>query len=149
MFSPAEVTLIPGRAASILSDSLRPSFWERPRRRSPTAGPFKRDFWKIYARGTYQNRPRFAQHQYRAWRGRFEFRLTRGLFDTTKIPDGTYALRVTVEDTGGNHVNHAEPITVCNADPASCTAPPARRILFTGLPRDPRNGGASRHRVVS
>jgi hypothetical protein len=86
--------------------------------------PLNRDFWKIYARGTYQNKPRFGNQQYRTWQGRFEYRLTRGLFDTTQLADGTYALRVTVEDTAGNRVTHSEPITVCNADPASCTEPP-------------------------
>jgi hypothetical protein len=86
--------------------------------------PLNRDFWKIYARGTYQNKPRFGNQQYRTWQGRFEYRLTRGPFDTTQLADGTYALRVTVEDTAGNRVTHSEPITVCNADPASCTEPP-------------------------
>jgi hypothetical protein len=86
--------------------------------------PFNRDFWKVYARGTYQNKPRFGNQQYRDWPGRFEYRLTRGLFDTRKLADGTYTLRVTIDDTGGNRVTHAEPITICNADPTSCTEPP-------------------------
>ena len=147
--SPPQRSVDPGSCGErSYSDSLRPSFWERPRRRSPTAGPFKRDFWKIYARGTYQNRPRFAQHQYRAWRGRFEFRLTRGLFETTKIPDGTYTLRVTVEDTGGNRVNHAEPIRS-----ATPIRPPVRRRRARRTSHGPASGspqrGASRRRVVS
>ena len=86
--------------------------------------PLNREFWKVYARGTYQNKPRFRGQHFRDWRGRFEFRLTRGFFDTRTIADGTYTLRVTVEDTAGNRVTHAEPITVCNADPTSCTEPP-------------------------
>jgi hypothetical protein len=86
--------------------------------------PFNQDFWKVYARGTYQNKPRFGNRQYRDWPGRFEFRLTRGLFDTRKLADGTYTLRVTVEDTAGNRVAHSEAITICNADPTSCTEPP-------------------------
>jgi hypothetical protein len=87
--------------------------------------PFNQDFWKFYARGTYQNKPRFGNQQYRAWPGRFEFRLTRGLFDTRRLDDGTYTLRVMVEDTAGNRVTHSEPVTICNADPASCTEPPS------------------------
>jgi hypothetical protein len=87
--------------------------------------PLPREFWKIYARGTYQNKPRFGNQQYRDWPGRFEFRLTRGLFDTRKLADGTYTLRVTVEDTSGNKTTNAEAITVCNADPTSCTVPPS------------------------
>jgi hypothetical protein len=86
--------------------------------------PFNRYFWDVYARGTYQNKPRFGDKQYRAWPGRFEFRLTRGLFDTRRLTDGTYTLRVTVEDTAGNRATHSEPVTICNADPASCTTPP-------------------------
>jgi hypothetical protein len=31
---------------------------------------------------------------------------------------------VTVEDTAGNRATHSEPVTICNADPASCTTPP-------------------------
>jgi hypothetical protein len=87
--------------------------------------PLRRDFWKTYARGTYQNKPRFANHQLRTWPGRFEFKLTKGLFDTTKLADGTYVLRVTVEDTAGNRVSHAEVISICNLDPISCTALPS------------------------
>lgn len=86
--------------------------------------PLPREFWKIYARGTYQNRPRFGNQQYHDWPGRFEYRLTRGLFDTRKLADGNYTLRVTVEDTAGNRVTHAEAITICNADPSLCTVLP-------------------------
>jgi hypothetical protein len=86
--------------------------------------PLPRFFWSVYARGTYQNKPRFGNQQYHEWRGRFEYRLTPGLFNTRKLADGTYTLRVTVEDTGGNRVSHSEALTVCNADPTSCTTPP-------------------------
>jgi hypothetical protein len=86
--------------------------------------PLNREFWKVYARGTYQNKPRFGNQQFREWQGRFEFRLTPGLFNTRRIPDGTYTLRVTAQDTSGNRISHTEPLTVCNADPASCTTPP-------------------------
>ena len=86
--------------------------------------PLPRQFWKIYARGTYQNKPRFGNQQFREWPGRFEFRLTRGLFDTRKLADGTYTLRVSVQDTAGNRTTSNESITVCNADPASCAQPP-------------------------
>jgi hypothetical protein len=87
--------------------------------------PLPREFWKIYARGTYQNKPHFGNQQFRDWPGRFEFRLTPGLFDTRKLADGTYTLRVSVEDTAGNKTTSNEAITVCNADPTSCAAPPS------------------------
>jgi len=86
--------------------------------------PLPREFWNIYARGTYQNKPRFGNQQYHDWPGHFQFKLTRGLFDTRKLADGTYTLRVTVEDTAGNKTTNAEAITICNADPTSCVVPP-------------------------
>ena len=86
--------------------------------------PLPRYFWQVYARGTYQNKPRFGNHQYREWPGRFEFRLTQKPLNTRKLADGNYTLRVTVEDTAGNETTHSEVITVCNADPTSCTTPP-------------------------
>ena len=65
----------------------------------------------------------FGNQQFRTWPGRFEFKLTRGLFDTRKLADGTYTLRVTVEDTAGNKTTNAEAITMCNADPTSYGRP--------------------------
>src|SRR5829696_6889598 len=86
--------------------------------------PLPREFWNVYARGTYQNKPRFGNQQYRDWPGHFQFKLTRGLFDTRKLADGIYTLRVMVEDTSGNKTTKVEAITICNADPTSCVAPP-------------------------
>jgi hypothetical protein len=78
-------------------------------------------FWRVYARGTYQNKPRFGSQQFRSLPGRFEFKLTQKPLDTRKLPDGAYAVRVVAEDTSGNRIFHTETITVCNADPPSCT----------------------------
>jgi len=78
-------------------------------------------FWRVYARGTYQNKPRFGNQQFRTLPGRFEFRLTQKPLDTRKLPDGAYSVRVVAEDTAGNRAIHTETITVCNADPPSCT----------------------------
>lgn len=86
--------------------------------------PLPRYFWQVYARGTYQNKPRFGNQQYRQWPGRFEYRLTQRPLNTRKLADGNYTLRVTVEDTAGNETTHSEVVTVCNADPTSCTLPP-------------------------
>lgn len=86
--------------------------------------PLNRQFWRVYARGTYQNKPRFAQQQFRTLRGKFTFRLTQTPLDTRRLADGNYLLRVTAEDTAGNRSTRTETITVCNADPASCTTPP-------------------------
>jgi murein DD-endopeptidase MepM/ murein hydrolase activator NlpD len=87
--------------------------------------PLNREFWRVYARGTYQNKPRFASQQFRTLRGKFEFRLTQAPLDTRRLADGNYLLKVTTEDTAGNRSTRTETITVCNADPASCTTPPS------------------------
>lgn len=86
--------------------------------------PLNRDFWRVYARGTYQNKPRFGGQQYRLWPGRYDFRLTPTTLDTRRLADGAYTIKVGAEDASGNRVTHTEAFTVCNADPASCTTPP-------------------------
>jgi len=86
--------------------------------------PSRRDFWRIYARGTYQNKPRFGSQQFRTLRGRYQFRLTPTTLDTRRLADGAYVVRVVAEDTAGNRTVDTQPFTVCNADPASCTSTP-------------------------
>ncbi len=86
--------------------------------------PLPRDFWRVYARGTYQNKPRFGSQQFKALPGRYDFRLTKTPFDTRRLADGPYVIKVTVEDAVGNRTTHGETMVVCNADPVSCTAPP-------------------------
>jgi len=78
-----------------------------------------RDFWRVYARGTYQNKPRFGNVQYMSAPGRYEFVLTPTL-DTRGLPDDVYVLKVKVEDVRGNRGWAAETFAVCNADPGSC-----------------------------
>ena len=85
--------------------------------------PSNRAFWHIYARGTYQNKPRFGAQQFRTWPGRYAFKLTPTALDTRKIPDGAYVARIVAADTAGNRAVHSESFTVCNADPATCTTP--------------------------
>jgi hypothetical protein len=87
--------------------------------------PLNRDFWRVYARGTYQNKPRFGSQQFRALPGQYDFRLTKTPFDTRRLADGAYLIKVTVEDAAGNRATHNETMVVCNADPTSCTTPPA------------------------
>jgi hypothetical protein len=88
--------------------------------------PPNRDFWRVYARGTYQNKPRFATEQFRTLPGRFDFRLTPRTLDTHRLPDGAYTVKVTAGDTAGNRTTHSMTFTVCNSNPASCTTPPYR-----------------------
>lgn len=76
--------------------------------------PQAKDFWRVYARGTFQNSPRFGLHQAKGLEGRFLFFLSHGL-DTRTLPDGDYLLTVTAEDTRGNDGQLSTSITVDNA----------------------------------
>jgi hypothetical protein len=87
--------------------------------------PSNRRFWRVYARGTYQNKPRFGGKQLRALPGRYDFRLTKTPLDTRALADGAYLVKVIAEDTSGNRTVHTETLTICNANPASCTTPPS------------------------
>ncbi len=88
--------------------------------------PFNRDFWSIYARGTYQNKPRFGNKQYVDMPGRYEYRLTRSPLETRRLPDGLYSVHVKAVDIRGNVGSRIQDFTVCNVDPVSCgsTTPP-------------------------
>lgn len=93
-----------------------------------TTLPRSRDFWKIYARGTYQNGPRFGRRQYRM-AGLFMFQLTRQGLDTRTMANGTYKVTVHAFDIKGNEGSLVREFRVSN-DPATATgcrppAPPA------------------------
>ena len=65
--------------------------------------PTEPEFWHIYARGTYQNAPRFGPRQYNLMPGRFLYNLTppTGL-DTRTLPNGVYQISVQAIDIRGN-----------------------------------------------
>lgn len=65
-----------------------------------TTLPSLRKFWSVYARGSYQNAPRFSNQQFHM-PGRFVYNLA-GTFDTRSYPNGTYEARVSVSDMRGN-----------------------------------------------
>jgi hypothetical protein len=65
-----------------------------------TTLPRIRDFWSVYARGSFQNAPSFSARQY-FMAGRFIYSLARGL-DTRSYPNGEYTVTVTVSDMSGN-----------------------------------------------
>src|SRR5439155_14556183 len=64
--------------------------------------PRRESFWRVYARGTYQNRPAIGNRLHREMHGRYLFRLTQKSFDTRQLHDGAYVLRVTAIDARGN-----------------------------------------------
>jgi len=65
-----------------------------------TTLPLVRNFWNVYARGSYQNAPRFSNQQF-FMPGRFLYDLA-GTFDSRSYPNGTYEVRVHVSDMRGN-----------------------------------------------
>jgi hypothetical protein len=82
--------------------------------------PFNRNFWRIYARGTYQNKPRFGNKQYLSTPGRYEYLLTPDGLDEYALPDGVYTLKVKAADTRGNKGWKSLPITVCTSGAEAC-----------------------------
>jgi murein DD-endopeptidase MepM/ murein hydrolase activator NlpD len=65
--------------------------------------PLEPDFWRIYARGTYQNAPRFGPRQYNLMPGRFLYNLTPpGGLDTRTLPNGVYQVSVQATDMRWN-----------------------------------------------
>jgi len=65
-----------------------------------TTLPVVRNFWHVYARGSYQNAPRFSNQQFHM-PGRFIYNLAATL-DTRSYPNGTYEAHVRVRDMRGN-----------------------------------------------
>jgi hypothetical protein len=66
-----------------------------------TTLPLSRNFWNVYARGSYQNAPRFSNRQY-FMPGRFLYSLA-GSVDTRSYPNGLYEISVDVSDMRGNN----------------------------------------------
>ena len=65
-----------------------------------TTLPVGRNFWNVYARGSYQNAPRFSNQQFFI-PGRFLYNLAETM-DTRSYPNGAYEARVQVNDMRGN-----------------------------------------------
>jgi hypothetical protein len=90
-----------------------------------TTLPPPADFWKVYARGTYENAPRFGADQYTSLPGRFLYLLAHG-FDTHKLQNGLYTLTVGAADERGNRGRLAERFWVSNQrrSPTGCPVKP-------------------------
>ena len=63
--------------------------------------PSNGEFWRFYARGTFQNMAVFGKHYSWLQPGCFVFRAA--TLDTRKLPDNVYRLVVTAADVHGNH----------------------------------------------
>ena len=76
--------------------------------------PDQRDFWSVYAAGTYQNYPDFTHHLYWHMPGRYLFNLTPSALNTRKLRNGIYRITVVAADTCGNRSTLTEQIAVDN-----------------------------------
>jgi hypothetical protein len=79
-------------------------------------------FWTTYARGTYQNVPRFSNQQFAAMPGKFLFLLQPAL-DTRVLGNGVFILTVRVSDARGNAAALSQRFSVLNP-PSDCPNPP-------------------------
>lgn len=89
----------------VVTDSVAANFLQ--------ALPLNSDFWSVYARGTYQNMPRFATQYFAGMPGRYLFQLA-PVLDTREIPNGVYDLTVTAVDTRGNAGNLSTRLSILN-----------------------------------
>jgi hypothetical protein len=83
-----------------------------------TTLPLVRNFWNVYARGSYQNAPRFSNQQFQM-PGRFLYSLA-STFDTRSYPNGTYEVRVQVSDMRGNWSEGVQQFRIENHPGADC-----------------------------
>jgi hypothetical protein len=88
-----------------------------------TTLPSARDFWNVYARGTFQNAPRFSNRQF-FMRGRFLYNLAR-YFDTRAYANGLYELTVRASDMRGNESEALQRFTIVNRPGTETGCPPA------------------------
>jgi hypothetical protein len=84
-----------------------------------TTLPANGGFSDVYAKGTYQNAPRFGLLQYNSMPGRFLFLLSRS-YDTTTLANGVYIITVLVGDGHGHKDVATERISVLNARGGDC-----------------------------
>jgi hypothetical protein len=76
--------------------------------------PPDRQFWRVYAAGTYQNFPVFAHHFFFHHSGRYLFDLTPTPLDTSHLANGAYVVTVVAGDVCGNRGSLSEPIKIRN-----------------------------------
>lgn len=90
-------------------------------------------FFTVYAKGTYENSPRFGRKQYTGMPGRYLFLLS-GNFDTGALPNGNYVVSVKVADVRGNtrvvptiiNIMNLPGIACAASLPTSTTPPPSQ-----------------------
>jgi hypothetical protein len=93
-----------------------------------TGLPTKPEFWDIYARGTYQNAPRFANRQFNLMPGRYLYNLN-AAFDTRTVANGVYQISAAAEDTRGNRSFLNQRFTIVNQPRTETGCRPAPKKL--------------------
>jgi hypothetical protein len=92
-----------------------------------TTLPGNAHFTDVYAKGSYENAPRFGKEQYTSMPGRYLFLLA-GNYDTTSLANGVYRLTVRAADERKNATQVTTRFSVLNARngvcPGSLPAPP-------------------------
>jgi len=83
-----------------------------------TTLPLVRNFWDVYARGSYQNTPRFSNQQF-TMPGRFLYNLANP-FDTHSYPNGRYEVSVHVSDMRGNWSDGTQDFRIENRPGEEC-----------------------------
>ena len=108
-----------------------------------TALPPNAKFFETYAKGTYENAPRFGTQQYTSMPGRYLFQLAPS-FDTSSLPNGVYTLTVRVSDIRNNSATQTQRFSVLNAKgsacPGSLSEPPGAPQPPTEPPPDGSDG---------
>jgi hypothetical protein len=93
--------------------------------------PPNRDFFDVYAPGTFQNEPAVGTRFYYGAPGEYLYALTPFRLDTAALVPGRYVVTVTAEDTCGNSGVLREPVTVLPQQPAADVA----RLRLASWPR--------------
>jgi hypothetical protein len=87
-----------------------------------TTLPSTRNFWNVYARGSFQNAPRFSNRQYLI-AGRYVYNLA-NLVDTRWYPNGLYEVSVRARDMRGNETEASQQFTIVNDPNSESGCPP-------------------------
>jgi hypothetical protein len=87
-----------------------------------TSLPSNRSFWNVYARGSFQNAPRFSNRQFMI-AGRYVYNLA-NLVDTRWYSNGAYDVTVRVRDMRGNESEATQRFTIANQPGTETGCPP-------------------------
>jgi len=102
--------LTPAYVGAAIVDGSGKVVWRRTVADFRFSEPPQRDFWAVYARGTFQNFPVFGKRYYWGQPGNYVFRVTRAPLDAHRFADGSYTLYVTAEDLCGNKTRASRPL---------------------------------------